>query len=214
MDEKILINEYRCLLIGEKSEWRQMVSFGEFIWDGDYAIRLVKDDAALELPFKLNGTEVVNLVVKDQTHDANTQNDRVIVQTLTRVDRTTGNVFTYTRARCYNNGEHKWGEWTVNNTDSTSCIAIVRQTDTTVCISPNVLNVWPEMEALDITLAPPADEDIVNEYMIQFTSGEVATTLALPVDIKWNTAPTINANKIYQISIINNLAVIGEFGNE
>jgi hypothetical protein len=90
-------------------------------------------------------------------------------------------------------------------------IPIVNQTSNAVEIQPNVLNVWREVAELTITLATPTDTSIVNEYMVQFTSGTTATTLVLPDTITWMSEPTINTNSIYQISIINNLAIIGEF---
>lgn len=90
---------------------------------------------------------------------------------------------------------------------------IVQQTEATVEIAPNVLNVWSEVAELDITLGE-AKEGVINEYMFQFTSGATATTLVLPADIKWVSAPNIQANKTYQVSIINNLGVIGEFNHE
>ena len=93
-------------------------------------------------------------------------------------------------------------------------IPIRNNTSNTAEIEPNVLNVWGEMVSLSITLAPPTDETIVNEYMFQFTSGATATTLMLPSDINWQADPIINPNATYQVSIINNLAIIGEFINE
>lgn len=90
---------------------------------------------------------------------------------------------------------------------------IVNQTATTATIAPNVLNVWGEVSSLDITLSEPKD-GVINEYMFQFTSGATATTLALPDGIKWVSVPNIQANKTYQVSIINNLGVIGEFSHE
>lgn len=84
----------------------------------------------------------------------------------------------------------------------------------TVEIEPNKLYLWDTVESLTITLATPIDESIVNEYMIQFTSGDIATQLTLPDTIQWMSEPIIIANATYQISIINNLAVIGEFSNE
>ena len=89
-------------------------------------------------------------------------------------------------------------------------VKIVNHTATTVEIAPNVLNVWGEVAELDITLAP-GKEGVCNEYMIEFVSGEKATTLILPAEIRWVALPQIQANKIYQISILNNLAVCGEF---
>lgn len=90
-------------------------------------------------------------------------------------------------------------------------IPIRNNTSNTADIEPNVLNVWGEVASLTITLATPSDTSIVNEYMIQFTSGSTATTLVLPDTITWMSEPTINPNATYQISIINNLAVIGGF---
>lgn len=91
-------------------------------------------------------------------------------------------------------------------------VSIVEQTNSVVTILPNVLNVWGEVASLDITLAD-GEEAVVNEYMVQFTSGATATTLTLPDSIVWMSSPNIQANKTYQLSIINNLGVIGEFGN-
>lgn len=93
-------------------------------------------------------------------------------------------------------------------------IPIVVLPPDTVEIEPNKLYLWDTVESLTITLATPTDESIVNEYMIQFTSGDIATQLTLPDTITWMSEPTIVANATYQISIINNLAIIGEFINE
>lgn len=86
---------------------------------------------------------------------------------------------------------------------------IVTQTAATVEIQPNVLNVWGEAASLTITLATPTDNTIVNEYMVQFESGTTATTLSLPNSVIWGDscgALSVEASKIYQISIIDNLA--------
>lgn len=91
---------------------------------------------------------------------------------------------------------------------------VVNQTDSIATIQPNVLNVWGEVASLDITIAEPTDNTIVNEYMVQFTSGATATTLILPSTIKWMAAPNIQPNKTYQLSVINNLGIIGEFSYE
>lgn len=91
---------------------------------------------------------------------------------------------------------------------------IVSRTESVATIQPNVLNVWGEVASLDIALAEPTDNTIVNEYMVQFASGATATTLTLPSGIKWLSKPSIEANTTYQISIVNNLAVIGGFKDE
>ena len=102
---------------------------------------------------------------------------------------------------------------TVDDLLTLSAIKTKQQTEATATIAPNVLNIWGEVATLDITLGEPK-EGVINEYMFQFTSGEVATTLILPSEIKWASTPTIQANKVYQISIVNNLAVMGEFSDE
>ncbi len=101
-----------------------------------------------------------------------------------------------------------------NDSGYVTATKVVAQSASTVTIQPNVLNVWGEVESLDITLAEPTDGTIVNEYMVQFTSGATATTLTLSNTIKWMATPNIQPNKTYQLSIINNLGVIGEFNHE
>lgn len=212
MKDEILINEYRSLHTEDKSVWKQFTGINEFIWDGVYAIRLAKEDKLLELPFEFAGKESINLVVNDQAYNSSTQDERIIVQTLTRVERLSGHVQTYTRTCRYSNGSLLWGEWV--KAGGANEATIIRQTESTASIQPNVLNIWDEVQELDITLLPPTDNNIVNEYMVQFTSGDVATTLILPDSIKWASQPGIQPNKIYQLSIVNNLAVMGEFGDE
>lgn len=79
-------------------------------------------------------------------------------------------------------------------------------------ISPGIYyNLGELSSATTFTLnaaSSPADE-----YMIQFSTGSTAPTITWPSGITWfgGSAPTINANKTYQISIQNNLAVCGEF---
>lgn len=82
--------------------------------------------------------------------------------------------------------------------------------DTTYSVTPNTLHIWGTVASLTLTLATPTDSTIVNEYMIQFTSGSTPTTLSLPASLSWyGSAPSIEANKIYQISIINNVGIWG-----
>ena len=122
MENKKIMNEYCGLRAGEKQ--KQLTSLEEFIWNGAYTINLLVDDKSLGLPFEFEGEEVIHLVVKDQTRNANNQNDRVVVQTLTRVNRVTGHVLTYTRTRRYKDGEHRWGEWVGSDSGVGGTIAI------------------------------------------------------------------------------------------
>lgn len=87
-------------------------------------------------------------------------------------------------------------------------IPIVNQSDTTAEIEPNVLNVWGVVENLNITLATPANSNVVNEYMIEFSSGDTPTELTLPEDVKFTAPLNIKANTNYQISIVNYIGII------
>ena len=82
--------------------------------------------------------------------------------------------------------------------------------NTTFTLTPNVFHMWGTVYNLILTISN-GDNGIANEYLFQFTSGSNATSLTLPSDIKWATQPNIQANKTYQISILNNLGTILEF---
>lgn len=66
----------------------------------------------------------------------------------------------------------------------------------------------------DIMLISPTNTSIVNEYFIQFATPSNGATLIMPGNIKWlnNETPILQPNKTYQLSVINNLAIIGVFG--
>lgn len=67
---------------------------------------------------------------------------------------------------------------------------------------------------ITVTLATPSNASILNNYMFEFTASSSGCTLSVPSSVKWvnGTAPTIEAGKTYQISIINNLATVAKFG--
>lgn len=79
--------------------------------------------------------------------------------------------------------------------------------DTTFALTPNTLHRWGTVTSLSLTLASGAAA-VVNEYMAEFFSGDTATALALPDNISWasDAAITIDANYLYQISILDNVA--------
>lgn len=79
--------------------------------------------------------------------------------------------------------------------------------DTAFALTPNTFHVWDEVSSLDLSFE---DETVgvANEYLFQFTSGETATSLTLPDTIKWVAEPTIEPNKTYQLSIVNNIGLI------
>lgn len=79
-------------------------------------------------------------------------------------------------------------------------------------IKPNIFHKFGSCSKLTITLAAE-ESGIENEYKFEFVSGSTPTTLSLPDSVKWSggSAPTIEASKTYQISIVNNLAVYASF---
>ena len=105
--------EYRKLTDNESDPWLLLTNIDELIWNGVYALRVIDDDGSLGLPFRFENDDTVTLVLKDHAHEGKLQNSRTIVQTITRVERSTGKVFTYTRARYCVEGVHRWNDWEV-----------------------------------------------------------------------------------------------------
>ena len=88
---------------------------------------------------------------------------------------------------------------------------IILQTNDTVTILPNVLNVW-QNDVSDLTISlGEGEEGVVNEYKLQFQCGSTPTNLHLPVAVRWmNDEPLeCEPNYIYQVSILDNLATGG-----
>ena len=75
-------------------------------------------------------------------------------------------------------------------------------TDTAVELEPNKLYVFPEMAELTITLAEPTDTAVASEYHFVFQSGATATTLTIPDTVKLPSNFSVDASKIYEISIL------------
>ena len=100
----------------------------------------------------------------------------------------------------------------INNAGSSTSVQNHGISDTTFALTPNTLHKWDEVTELTLTLGNETP-GIVNEYLIQFTSGATPTVLTLPEDIKWASKLTIKADTVYQISIVDNLAVFAEFSN-
>ena len=109
------------------------------------------------------------------------------------------------------------GDITIGGNSSSSAYSEVSHgtADTTFELTPNTFHVWDEVAELDLSLGAET-AGVANEYLFQFTSGSTATTLSLPDDIKWanDDAPTIETNKIYQISILKGLGSVLEFNNK
>lgn len=86
--------------------------------------------------------------------------------------------------------------------------------DTTFTLTPNTFHIWDEVASLTLDFGSET-AGVANEFLFQFTSGSESTSLILPDDIKWTNdeAPVIEANKIYQISILKGLGSVLAFDN-
>lgn len=73
---------------------------------------------------------------------------------------------------------------------------------------PNVLyNLGTLTGSVTFALATPADATIVNHYYWTFETGSTAPTITWPAGVTWlgGSAPTINASKHYEISVLNGI---------
>ena len=103
--------EYRKQVDSETAPWQLLTNMDELLWNGVYALRVAHDDGSHNLPFRFENDETVTIVVKDHAHEGMLDNGRTVVQTITRVDRTSGNVYVYTRTRYNVGGTHAWSYW-------------------------------------------------------------------------------------------------------
>lgn len=85
-------------------------------------------------------------------------------------------------------------------------IVKVQQTETTVAIDPNKMNIWGSVAALNITLTP-GTAGIANEYMLQFTAASDNFTLTLSDTIRWAVEPEFQAGYTYYVSIQDGLGL-------
>ena len=75
-------------------------------------------------------------------------------------------------------------------------------TDTSVELEPNKLYIFPEMSELTITLAEITDTSVASEYHFIFQSGATATTLSIPDTVNIPSSFSVDASKIYEVSIL------------
>lgn len=95
------------------------------------------------------------------------------------------------------------GQEVINSLKITNRVEL-SETDTTVELEPNKLYVFPEMANLTYELKEPTDKSIVNEYHFVFQSGASPTQVVHPVGVKIGNF-SVEANKIYEVSIMENL---------
>ena len=194
METKMKI-EYRKLTDKESDPWLLLTNIDELIWNGVYALRVSDDDGSLGLPFRFGNNDTVTIVVKDHSHEGLLQNGRTVVQTITHVERATGNVFTYTRSRYYADGQHAWNYWTLTDNEGNSLLegSLLQQiSDNTKAITNEVKRAGSaetelskrikELEDNQITEIPKATAEslggvIIGDGLSVDNSGKVSVAL-------------------------------------
>ena len=81
-------------------------------------------------------------------------------------------------------------------------------------IEPNILYNFTDTAITSLTISwGDSIVDKVNEYIFQFVACAGFTGLTMPEGVVWmgGTELTFTEGKTYQVSVLNNLAVIGEF---
>jgi hypothetical protein len=63
------------------------------------------------------------------------------------------------------------------------------------------------MTQLTVTFAP-GKKGAVNEYLLQFSCGTEPIELTMPSSVKWVEEPDFEPGYVYQVSVVNNLAVV------
>ena len=197
----------------DKARWNNKADAGDYATNSD--LQEVSDEVD-NVNYKLNntyytktqtdnkiGSEIANVNGNIQRLETNLENNYI-----SKVEVEADYLSKEDAADTYQpKGEYTTINYVNNNFQRKSEPVIVPQTETTVTINPNVLNVWGEVTTLTITLAA-GDPTKYNEYMIQFESGASPTTLTLPNTVEWLTDAAIEANTTYQISIVNNLGIM------
>ena len=87
--------------------------------------------------------------------------------------------------------------------EDASYIPQVTGSGTSVTLQPNKFYVFGEVAELDVSFAAGSAGQ-VNEYHFSFVSGATAAVLSLPVDVIMPDSFNVEANKTYEISVINN----------
>lgn len=78
--------------------------------------------------------------------------------------------------------------------------------ETTKELQPNKYYIFGEVETLTLTLAA-GEENVLAEYMFEFTSGTTPTTITDIEGVEWK-GDTIEADKVYQASISRGIGIL------
>ena len=120
----------------------------------------------------------------------------------TKQDWTTGEVITESKLDHMEQG-----------IEDASYIPQVTGSGTSVTLQPNRFYVFGEVAELDVSFAS-GQAGQVNEYHFSFVSGATAAVLSLPVDVIMPDGFTVEADKVYEISIVNNMGLFKGWSNE
>lgn len=111
------------------------------------------------------------------------------------------------------NGESILGE---GNISVNAKMSIINHgiSNTTYVLTPNVCHIWGIVDNLNLTLATPEDNTVVNEYWFIFRSGATPTNITLPNGLLWDsnidtTSQFIEANTTYEFHICNGIVRVG-----
>lgn len=97
--------------------------------------------------------------------------------------------------------------------EAASFIPQVTGSGTSVTLDPNKFYVFGEVAELDVSFAAGVAGQ-VNEYHFSFISGATATVLSLPVDVVMPAVFSVEANRQYEISVINNMGAFNVWNIE
>lgn len=97
--------------------------------------------------------------------------------------------------------------------EDASYIPQVTGSGTSVTLEPNKFYVFEEVTELEISFAQGTAGQ-VNEYHFCFESGATAAVLSLPVDVLMPDNFSVEANKTYEISVIDNKGLFVSWNSE
>ena len=166
------------------------------------------DDGVTEMyngaPFYFDG-EILSVIFPDDAGAENEQEEVVFRFESSAITVQYRTVKALPAVTTLNNGEYLrvvGGAWAAVPYAPAAPRIAMTASDAAPTLEPNKLYVFPEMASLTPTFAAPSDNTIVNEYHFMFTSGAAATTLTIPATIRQPEGFTVEANHVYEISIL------------
>lgn len=166
------------------------------------------DDGVTEMyngaPFYFDG-EILSVIFPDDAGAENEQEEVVFRFESSAITVQYRTVKALPAVTTLNNGEYLrvvGGAWAAVPYAPAAPRIAMTASDAAPTLEPNKLYVFPEMASLTPTFAAPSDSTVENEYHFMFTSGAAATTLTIPATIRQPEGFTVEANHVYEISIL------------